>query len=142
MAPDRGHRVAISIPSILGYEEIVTAVASGLAEQIDFPEERIPKLRSAVSEACANAIEHGNKQDPSVPVNVTYDPSRLQIDLIDQGPGLKEMPKKPDRAAQLARKESPRGWGIFLIKHMVDELSFAPGADGGHVTRLIFHLET
>ena len=143
MEPHDEHTVELTIPSILGYERIVKDVASGISEEMDFSEDRTAKLRTAVGEACANAIEHGNHQDPSLPVRITFtrSPSRLEIEVLDQGSGLKEEPKLPDAEAKFAGTESPRGWGVFLMRRTVDELSFGPGPEGGHVTRLVVRLE-
>ena len=138
----REHNIQLTIPSILGYERIVKDVASGISEDMEFPEDRTAKLRMAVGEACANAIEHGNREDPTLSVRITFTryPSRLEIEVLDQGSGLKEKPKLPDADAKFAGTESPRGWGVFLMERTVDEVSFGPGPEGGHVTRLVVHL--
>ena len=138
------HTVELTIPSILGYESIVKDVASGISRDMGFSEERTARLRTGVGEACANAIEHGNREDPTLPVRITFTryPSRLEIEILDQGGGLKEKPKLPDADAKFAGTESPRGWGVFMMERTVDEVSFGPGAEGGHVTRLVVHLET
>jgi anti-sigma regulatory factor (Ser/Thr protein kinase) len=49
-------------------------------------------------------------------------------------------PETPDLEAKLAGLQSPRGWGLFLIKNMVDDMNIE--ADEVHHTiELIFNLE-
>ncbi len=46
----------------------------------------------------------------------------------------------PDLEAKLAGEQSPRGWGIFLIKNMVDELHTSD-IDGRQRLELVFYTE-
>lgn len=73
-----------------------------------------------------NAMEHGNKYQEDVPVkiHVSADNENLTIRITDQGGGA-PIPEStaPDLAAKLAGEQSPRGWGLFLIKNMVDEMN-------------------
>ena len=73
-----------------------------------------------------NAIEHGNHNRAELPVGIKLlaSPDRLTVRITDQGGGdeLQPTPVVPDLDAKLAGEQSPRGWGLFLIEHMVDEL--------------------
>ena len=102
--------------------EKVAAVVADLpltAKQVD-------RLKTAVAEATMNAMEHGNKYDPdkSVQVSVAKSETAVRVHITDQGGGK---PVKgadmPDLEAKLAGDQSPRGWGLFLIKNMVDEMN-------------------
>ena len=43
--------------------------------------------------------------------------------VIDQGAGLPHPETAmPDLAAKLAGRQTPRGWGLFLIKNLVDDV--------------------
>ena len=77
-----------------------------------------------------NAIEHGNGNRPEIPVEVevTQDGDRLIVAITDQGgheataaadPG---QPEEPDLVRKLDGDQSPRGWGLFLIRNMVDAM--------------------
>ncbi len=70
-----------------------------------------------------NAIEHGNGFDPQLHVRVVVAASsrQLTVRITDQG-GNREIVavQSPDVAAKLDGRESPRGWGLFLIERMVD----------------------
>jgi anti-sigma regulatory factor (Ser/Thr protein kinase) len=57
---DNNH-VFISLPNKLGYERIARACSASFAEIVGFPRDRIEDLKTAVAEACINAMQHGNK---------------------------------------------------------------------------------
>ena len=71
------------------------------------------------------AMEHGNEYQADLPVKIevlqTVD--QLKVRITDQG-GEQAIPAAdtPDLDAKLAGEQSPRGWGLFLIKNMVDEM--------------------
>ena len=138
------YTVALSIPSVLGYEKVVMETAAAIGREMGFSQDRVDDLRTAVSEACLNAIEHGNKQDISVKVLVTFIPqaSRLQVEVADQGSGITEKPEPPRIEDKMAGEDDFRGWGLFLIERLVDEVAFEQRPEGGHTTRLIINFET
>ena len=74
-----------------------------------------------------NAIEHGNGNRPEIPVEVevTQDGDQIIVAITDQG-GLPAVPaggqEEPDLVRKLDGDQSPRGWGLFLIRNMVDAM--------------------
>ena len=70
-----------------------------------------------------NAIEHGNRNDPSLKLRIAVAASDVQLTvrITDHG-GDRTIPaaETPNVAAKLEGRESPRGWGLFLIEQMVD----------------------
>lgn len=106
---------------------------------------RLERLKTAVAEATMNAIEHGNSNqaDLAVDVSVRIEGRRLKVAVSDRGTeavegGLES--EDPDLEAKLAGRQSPRGWGLFLIENMVDELHERRD-DGLHTVDLIMYLE-
>ncbi len=111
-------------------------------EPLQLPPARIEKLKTAVAEATMNAIEHGNKNRPEVPVDIqvsTRDES-LIVRITDRGGLPVPEPTLPDLEAKLAGRQSPRGWGLFLIEKMVDEMRVSGDAIH-HTLELIMHLK-
>jgi serine/threonine-protein kinase RsbW len=51
--------VEVRLPSRLGYEKGAMSTAASVAKLMGFREDRIEDLKTAVAEACINAIEHG-----------------------------------------------------------------------------------
>lgn len=132
------------IESQEGNERQAIDLVEEAVASIGLPEERIERLKTAVGEATMNAIEHGNKNDPALPVTVSValDPSALRIRISDRGSGRPEGAgvATPDIEAKLAGEQSPRGWGLFLIESMVDEASEST-VDGLHTVELVMYLE-
>lgn len=129
-------------PSGEGNErEVMTRVAE--AAQNVLPASRLEKLKTAVAEATMNAMEHGNKNNPELPVHVEVkaSPKLLSVHITDEG-GSVPIPDNPapDLNAKLEGMQSPRGWGLFLIKQFVDELNIITD-EKHHTVELIWHLD-
>lgn len=131
----------LHLPSVLGCEKVAMDFAASVAKQLDFPDDRIEDLKSAVAEACLNAIEHGNKMDASMKVGIslTVAGGRLQVAVQDEGSGIGQVPT-PNIDSQIEGKTDPGGWGIFLIKSLMDEVSFESTPEG-NVVKMIIHLK-
>ena len=137
MAGDPTRTVEISIPSELGYEKIAMEAAVAVARQIGFSSDRIEDLRTAVSEACLNAIEHGNRLDDSTRVVVVLmvQPSSLEVYVADTG----KQPI-PARQPQPGRLEDNRGWGMFLIQNLMDQVQVQSEPKVGNLIRMVIRL--
>jgi anti-sigma regulatory factor (Ser/Thr protein kinase) len=91
-----------------------------------------------------NAMEHGNKYRSEVPVKVQVEVADrdLMVRITDSGSGLP--PAKagdvPDLEAKLGGSQTPRGWGMFLIAQMVDEVRVSGNSDH-HTIELVIRLE-
>jgi anti-sigma regulatory factor (Ser/Thr protein kinase) len=114
-----------------------------LADKLSLPASRLEQLKTAVAEATMNAMEHGNRYDPDLPVKISVRRSEqaVAVEIIDHG-GDKEIPESthPDISAKLAGEQSPRGWGLFLIKNMVDEMIVSSN-ENEHTVQLIMNLK-
>ena len=96
-----------------------------------------------VAEATMNAMEHGNNYRPEMPVElqVLVTDHDLLVRITDRGSGPppREDGDAPDLEAKLEGVQTPRGWGLFLIKRMVDEMNIT-GDEGHHTVELVVHL--
>lgn len=132
-------KVTLSIPSIFGYEEVVVETVGTIARVNRLPFEKISKLRTAVAEACLNAIEHGNKADQSkeVFITITCEPSVMKVSIRDFGSGLEKQPdfSMPDLKKQIEAKNLG-GWGLYLMRTLVDETDVTTEPGDGTVTTL------
>jgi anti-sigma regulatory factor (Ser/Thr protein kinase) len=121
--------------------EAMEKVAEAIAA-LGLPADRLDRLKTAVAEATMNAMEHGNQYDPDKPVEIEMRTEQdcLIVAITDEG-GEKALPQTeaPDLDAKLEELQSPRGWGLFLIKSMVDETRVR--ADSGrHTMELVMRL--
>lgn len=140
-----GCAIEISLPSKPGYERIAMECSASFAKIVGFLPERIEDLKTAVSEACLNAMEHGNKNHPEtrVIINMNYRDHVFSVSVMDQGEGMQVSPddiRQPDIIKKIENLQSPRGLGLFLIKQLVDHVEFNQMTDDGHMVRMILKL--
>ncbi len=142
-AEDERLLAEFTLPSIEGSERIAIEKVSAAVAPLGFDDARLERLKTAVGETVMNAIEHGNDNDATldVGVRVTADADRLVVRVTDHG-GDKDIPEAatPDIEAKLAGEQTPRGWGLFLIGQMVDEVKRAR-ENGSHIVELIMNRE-
>lgn len=133
---------ALRLPSKLGFEKVAMSTVASFAELMGFRAERIEDLKTAVAEACINAIEHGNRfsDETDVELQLAMEGSRLEVRILDRGNGISARPVlAPDMAKKLAGLEAPRGMGLFLIQSLVDEAEWVENENGGGCMRLVMH---
>jgi anti-sigma regulatory factor (Ser/Thr protein kinase) len=131
----------LTIPSApdnerLAMEQVAVAVAGvGLAPR------RLERLKTAVAEATMNAMEHGNgyRSDQPTQIEVRRSAELLSVLIFDHGTGRGGEATIPDLLAKLDGLQTPRGWGLHLIRHMVDDLNEGH-EDGMHVIELLVKL--
>jgi serine phosphatase RsbU (regulator of sigma subunit)/anti-sigma regulatory factor (Ser/Thr protein kinase) len=130
------------VPSVEGNERLAIEQVDRAVTTLGLEASRLDKLRTAVSEATMNAIEHGNKEHPDLPVlvKVTSRGGTLSVTITDHGGGA-ELPEAetPDLEAKLEGLQKPRGWGLFLIKNMVDEMNVTTDGEH-HIVELVMHV--
>ena len=134
----------LRLPSRLGFEKVAMSTAATVAELMGFPEDRVEDLKTAVSEACINAIEHGNRLDASqtVLVILSIAEKTLEVRVVDDGPGAAKRPvRAPDMDRKMHGEEDPRGMGMFLIQSLVDEAEWVTDKRRGSYARLAIHLD-
>ena len=138
--PSKEQKIQLRLPSTLGYEKVAMVSAAEAARLLGFSRERIDDVKTAVSEVCMNAIEHGNRCRPRlrVRVDITVGADAVQVEVADRGASLSLPNTEPHLERQLAGKETASGWGLFLTRHLADELRFERRPGSGTVTTLIF----
>ncbi len=130
------------LPSRPGNERRAMEEVAAIVAPLGLPQVKIDRLKTAVAEATMNAMEHGNKYDDGLPVliEIERDDRQVAVSITDRGAN-QPMPESetPDLGAKLAGLQSPRGWGLFLIEKMVDEMHVTTD-DVHHTVRLVIHL--
>jgi serine/threonine-protein kinase RsbW len=126
---------------------VVAVSLASVARLMGFREDRIEDLKTAVAEACINAIEHGNRLNEKLSVGVILSagPDALEVKVMDEGKGMNRQPGKqntPDIDRKMRGEEDPRGMGMFLIQALVDEAEWVAGANGNSsYVRLVIRLD-
>jgi serine/threonine-protein kinase RsbW len=134
--------IELRLPSRLGYEKVAMNTAASVARLMGFAEERVEDLKTAVAEACINAIEHGNKLDDSLTVGVilSMDADSLEVKVTDTGDGPQGLQAAPDIDKKMHGEEDARGMGMFLIHALVDEAEWVSSPPAGSYARMVIHL--
>jgi serine phosphatase RsbU (regulator of sigma subunit)/anti-sigma regulatory factor (Ser/Thr protein kinase) len=131
------------VPSEPGGERLVMERVGAVVHALAIPQARIDRLKTAVAEATMNAMEHGNHYRPELPVKlrIQADEGAVSVFITDQGGDqiIPDVPA-PDIEAKLAGLQPARGWGLFLIKAMVDDLRVHV-TDNEHTVELVFKRE-
>ena len=132
MTDPKATTVEVRLPSRMGYEKVAMSTAASVAKLMGFRQDRIEDLKTAIAEACINAIEHGNRLNEKLSVGVVLSAGdgALEVKVIDDGTGMKKQPAKPDIDRKMHGEEDPRGMGMFLIQALVDEAEWVSGIDG------------
>ncbi len=139
-----GKPVELRVPSRMGYEKVAMGTAASVAKLMGFPDDRIEDLKTAIAEACINAIEHGNHLNENLSVGVTLSThdDTLEVKVLDDGNGISKLPSKPDIDRKVHGEEDPRGMGMFLIQALVDEAEWVKDSKGmGSYVRLVIRLD-
>lgn len=126
------------LPSQLGLvPKAISFFTERLKEEIVLSEEEIFQVRLILEESITNAIRHGNKFNPdlTVYVKITLKAHHVVIDVRDEGNGfdVKDLPN-PTHSDKLLMTS---GRGIFLIRKIVDEVTFY---DSGRGIRMVKQL--
>ncbi|HEY1013272.1 MAG TPA: ATP-binding protein [Herpetosiphonaceae bacterium] len=134
------NRIQLNIPSDLLFERVVRASAAELGSTMGFSAERIEDLKLAVSEAVTNAIEHGGGGSAaSVEVVFELDQEKLEIEIIDRGPGVSSF-NTERRVVDEEHLDAGmlRGFGMYLISELVDQYEVQSSNQGTRLTLRIF----
>jgi serine/threonine-protein kinase RsbW len=129
---------SLSIPSDFEAVSQVENLVDDVCNRLGVNEDFYGNVLIAVTEAVNNAIEHGNRKDDSMEVNVAVgdNPQEFCFSVKDQGRGF-DFENLPDPTApENILKENGRG--IFLMKNLADEVEFE---DAGRSVNIYFNKE-
>ena len=113
MSKVKSTSVEVRLPSQLGYEKVAMSTAAAVAKLMGFREDRVEDLKTAVAEACINAIEHGNRLNENLSVGVVLSAGvdALEVKVIDDGKGMKkQLRPSPISTARFMVRRIPAAW--------------------------------
>jgi len=128
-APDAGQaqpqtKLDITFPAQVDRIAGVVDKVVALARQMHGEAGKEQEIALALTEALANAVKHGSKNDPSLKVQcqvITQGPA-MTIIVRDSGPGFD--PGSVASPLESAGLNADHGRGLFMIRQLVDELRF------------------
>ncbi len=130
--------IKISIPSLIENIQIIESFVDNAKEDFEINDDLYGNIMISVTECISNAIVHGNQSDSSklVHLELQLEPGLLRCSIEDEGNGF-DFNQLPD-PTDPENIEKVGGRGIFLMKHLSDEVKFE---EGGKKTVLSFYLE-
>ncbi|GAB3230555.1 hypothetical protein GCM10027346_16320 [Hymenobacter seoulensis] len=117
-------QVKIQIPSLVENIRVVESFIDNSKDTFHIEDDIYGNIMVAVTEAVNNAIRHGNKfdKDKNVFLSLSVDQNLVKFEIEDEGTGFDYTnlidPTAPENL------ENPGGRGIFLIRHLADEVEF------------------
>lgn len=129
--------ISIQVPSMSENIRMIESFIDNAKEKFHLDDDIYGNIMIAVTEAVNNAIKHGNHNDKTKNVHLSLflEESTIKFVVKDEGSGF-NYEKLPDPTAP-ENLEKPGGRGIFLMKHLSDEVKFK---DGGRVVELSFYM--
>jgi len=130
--------IEVILPNQIGYERIAMASSASFAKMFGFSRARIEDLKTVVSEAAVNAMQHGNKGRPDarVTIRMNLENDTIYVTVMDDGEGIKKISPKPDIDRIIDNLDPATGFGIFLIKQLVDDVDFNIKTEKGNGLRM------
>lgn len=129
--------ISIQIPSLSENIRMIESFIDNAKDQFHLNDDIYGNIMIAVTESVHNAIKHGNQcnSKKNVQLSLTLRDETIVFIVQDEGHGFNYHklpdPTSPDNIGQ------PGGRGIFLMKHLSDEVKFL---NEGRTVKLTFYL--
>jgi anti-sigma regulatory factor (Ser/Thr protein kinase) len=125
----RSYRAAYS--SDIRNVAVARQAIAGFATECGFSDDDVSDIRLAAGEALSNAVEHGSETPARrIIVKCDFRRNELSIEIQDSGSAFVE----PSERSSVEPDDRGRGFGIFLMRRLMDDVSFARN---GTLVRLI-----
>ena len=132
-------KIRIEIPSLNENVRMIESFIDNAREKFSLNDDIYGNIMIAVTEAVNNAIRHGNAGNSSknVALSLSIEDNVIRFRVEDEGKGF-DFHNLPDPTSP-ENLEKPGGRGIFLMKHLSDEVAFI---EGGKVVELGFYINS
>jgi serine/threonine-protein kinase RsbW len=129
--------IQIQIPSLTENIRVVESFIDNAKEKFELNDDIYGNIMIAVTESVNNAIVHGNQKDKdkNVFLSLSMNESFITFSVMDEGDGF-DYDNLPDPTST-ENLSKPGGRGIFLMKHLSDEVHFK---EDGKKVELTFYL--
>jgi len=130
--------ISIEIPSLSENIRIIESFIDNAKEKFNLNDDIYGNIMISVTESVNNAIIHGNKKDKekNVQISLSLSEGIIKFKIRDEGEGF-DYSSLPDPTAP-ENIEKVGGRGIFLMKHLADEIDFE---DNGRIVELSFYVD-
>ena len=126
-------KVELTLPVMENMELAATKTAEVVAKSMGLDEMKTAEINMALIEACINAFEH-SKSKENIYITYSIDGDTLTIKVGDKGEGFdSEVVAIPNIDEKINSKHK-RGWGLQLMKELMDTVEFESSEAGTTVT--------
>ena len=125
--------VELTLPVMQDMELAATKTAEVIAKRMDLDGEKTDEISMALIEACINAFEHSKSKD-NIFIQYIIDPEKLIIKVGDKGIGFDAEVVAIPKIVEKLNSDNKLGWGLQLMKELMDTVEFQSSEDGTTVT--------
>lgn len=121
--------VVLHLPAVPNVELVAAKAVETLGEAMGMSRDGVEAVSVALVEACLNAMEHGGASFVVRLAGEGGDQPRMRVEIEDQGRGFDPDACPPDDSTRVHGCVSKRGWGLTLIRELMDDvqISSRPG---------------
>ena len=125
--------VELKLPVLPDMELSATKTAEIVAKHMELSEEKSAEISMALIEACINAFEH-SESNKQIEIHFRIRGDELEIQVTDRGKGFDQSKVKIPKIEEKIGSDHKRGWGLQLIKELMDTVEFESSSEGTTVT--------
>ena len=126
-------KVELTLPVMENMELAATKTAEVVAKSMGLDEMKTAEISMALIEACINAFEH-SKSKENIYITYSIDGDTLTIKVGDKGEGFDSEVVAIPNIDEKINSEHKRGWGLQLMKELMDTVEFESSESGTTVT--------
>ena len=121
------------LPMKADTEVVAARVAEEVASYASLDKDAVDRIKMALIEACINAFEHSGAESGKVRLRYVLSPEKIELFVQDEGKGF--------RGGRTEESRRNRGWGLKLIRELVDDVEIMTG-DKGTIVRMVKYLDS
>ena len=110
-------------------ELIAAQAVEEIAKRHHFTPKAINQIKTALVEACINATEHSHSPDRRIYQKFAIEDDKIVITISNRGLRLRDK-----KAEEITPDEGRRGWGLKLMKTLMDEVKLEQVDDGTRIS--------
>ena len=129
--------IELRLPCKAEWVGVARLAVAGVANRLNFSVEDIDDLKLAVAEACTNCIQHAGDSD-EVRIACAVHGDKLVVTVEDHGKGFDGGGIVP----RMLGEPKVGGLGVFLIRTLMDDVSYEVDPHTGTKLTMTKHLRT
>jgi serine/threonine-protein kinase RsbW len=135
--PASADEYEIIVPMGADTEMIAANAVEEIARRHDFKQSAINQIKTALVEACINAAEHSHSPDRRIYQKITFEEDKIIITIANRGVKMPAQ-KVLESVSTIEPNEGRRGWGLKLMRRLMDEVNFEQTDDGTRISMVKF----